>query len=82
MDRREAGIPDLPICAGCGAALAEPFAWCSNCAVAFCDACARRHYCLPTCQAAGCIAGLCVRKVSNGQLSNQWPKPPLPEPHL
>jgi hypothetical protein len=33
---------------------------------------------LPTCQAAGCIAGLCVREVSNGRLSLEWKAPPVP----
>ncbi|HET7056052.1 MAG TPA: hypothetical protein VFI12_06290 [Thermomicrobiales bacterium] len=75
MDRSAAGIPDDPICAGCGVALNEPFGWCSNCSAAFCDACAATHFCLPTCQAAGCIAGLCVRRVSDGHLSLEWRKP-------
>ncbi len=72
MDRSTAGIPENPICAGCGVALREPLGWCSNCHAAFCDACGSRHFCKPTCQDAGCIAGLCVRQVNNGHLSLQW----------
>ena len=75
MDRAIAGIPDNPICAGCGIALSEPFGWCSNCRAAFCAACGRKHFCKPTCQAAGCIAGLCVRQVKDGRLSLEWRKP-------
>ena len=75
MDRSAAGIPDSPTCASCGIALREPFGWCSNCRAAFCDACGRKHFCLPTCQAAGCIAGLCIRQVSDGRLSLEWREP-------
>jgi hypothetical protein len=82
MERVEAGIPDNPTCAGCGAALVEPFGWCSNCAAAYCDACAAVHFCLPSCQAAGCLAGFCVRRVEAGKLSLQWrtPAPPIGAP--
>lgn len=72
IERAKAGIPDRVRCDVCGIDLAEPFGWCSNCAKAFCDACGRRHYCKPTCAAAGCIAGLCVRSVDNGRLSTTW----------
>jgi hypothetical protein len=56
--------------------LQEPFGWCSNCQAAFCLRCGQEHYCQEGCRAAGCIAGLCVRKVENGQLSTQWKLPP------
>jgi hypothetical protein len=62
-------------CAVCGDALPEPFGWCENCRAAYCLACARGHFCRPTCQAAGCLAGLCVRLISNGELSTTWGVP-------
>jgi hypothetical protein len=75
MERHAAGIPDNPICAGCGIAVAEPFGWCSNCAQAFCDDCAAVHFCLPECPARGCLAGYCVRRVNDGRLSAEWRVP-------
>lgn len=74
VDRLVAGIPDNPICGVCGIALNEPFGWCSNCGLAFCDGCGRLHFCLPSCQAAGCHAGLCVRRVKDGVLGG-WRRP-------
>jgi len=62
-------------CAVCGVELPEPFGWCGNCRAAYCLACARAHFCLPTCQAAGCLAGLCVRLVIDGELSTAWGVP-------
>jgi hypothetical protein len=59
-------------CAVCGVVLPKPFGWCGNCREAYCLDCARQHFCLPTCQASGCFAGLCVRLVSNGELSATW----------
>lgn len=73
--RVDAGIPDEVSCAACGAALAEPFGWCSNCRVALCLACGQAHFCTATCQRNGCIAGLCVRLVDGGRLSSAWGLP-------
>jgi hypothetical protein len=75
INRQRAGIPDNPICVTCGVVLTEPFGWCSNCTLAFCDACGGQHFCLPTCQAAGCIVGFCVRRVEGGLLG-EWRRPP------
>jgi hypothetical protein len=75
IDRRLAGIPPAPNCASCGIALAEPFGWCSNCAEAYCLDCGRQHYCTEGCRAAGCIVGLCVRRVDGGLLSTVWERP-------
>jgi hypothetical protein len=69
------GYLDATICAGCDVPLPEPFAWCGNCRAAYCLACARQHFCLPTCQAAGCLAGLCVRLVQDGELAATWGVP-------
>ena len=73
--RRESDLPTDPVCADCGASLTEPYGYCSNCLAAFCFACGRRHYCLPRCPQAGCRAGLCVRVVAGGVLSNTWGLP-------
>ena len=75
IPRFQAGIPDEPQCATCGQTLSEPFGWCSNCRLAYCEACGRSHYCQPTCQAAGCLAGFCVRAVVDGRLSTEWKRP-------
>ncbi|CAA9566645.1 MAG: hypothetical protein AVDCRST_MAG59-3088, partial [uncultured Thermomicrobiales bacterium] len=37
--------------------------------------CGRRHFCRPTCPENGCIAGLCVREVRDGMLSEAWGLP-------
>lgn len=76
IERERAGIPAAPTCAVCGAALQEPFGWCSNCREAFCPACGEGHFCRESCRAAGCIAGLCVRVVDGGLLSSEWRRPP------
>ena len=68
-------LPREPVCAGCGAALSEPYGWCSGCRAAYCFPCGRRHFCTPACPANGCIAGLCVRLVENGTLSASWGLP-------
>ena len=78
IDRRAAGIPDAPRCAGCDVDLEEPFGWCSNCRAAFCAACSDRHFCTEGCKTAGCIAGLCVRNVNDGLLSHEWKRPEAP----
>lgn len=62
-------------CTACAAALDDRFGWCSNCQAAYCLSCGRRHYCTPSCQANGCYAGLCVRLVEGGVLSEQWGLP-------
>jgi hypothetical protein len=72
---RRPAIPPSPRCADCDAALAEPFGWCGGCRKAYCFGCGRRHYCTPQCPANGCIAGLCVRVVSGGILSETWGLP-------
>lgn len=77
MNRVEAGIPENPICAGCGKELAEPFGWCSNCAMAYCADCGEGHYCLTECRARGCLAGFCVRTVEKGVLG-PWKVPAAP----
>ena len=68
-------LPADPVCAWCGAALGEPYGWCSGCRVAFCFPCGRRHFCTPACPANGCRAGLCVRVVKDGTLSERWGLP-------
>ena len=75
IPRFQAGIPDESQCATCGQTLSEPFGWCSNCRLAYCEACGRSHYCQPTCQAAGCLAGFCLRTVDAGLLSTKWRHP-------
>ena len=64
-----------PVCADCGVELAEPFGYCTNCRAAYCLTCGREHFCLPSCPAAGCRAGLCVRLVSGGVLAERWGLP-------
>lgn len=72
-DRFEA--PPDGCCANCGQRLTDRFGWCGNCRVALCLACGRKHFCTPTCAAAGCLAGLCVRLVVNGRLATTWGLP-------
>jgi hypothetical protein len=73
--RHRPDLPADPVCAGCGVALAEPFGYCGNCRAAYCLACGRGHFCLPSCPASGCKAGLCVRLVSGGVLAETWGLP-------
>ena len=68
-------LPDSPQCADCGVALEEPYGWCSGCRKAYCLLCGRRHFCTPSCPANGCQAGLCVRLVDGGVLSETWGLP-------
>ncbi len=73
---RTSGDPPLvPLCAECGATLEEPYGWCGGCRAAFCFPCGRKHFCTPTCPAEGCLAGLCVRAVEGGRLSERWGLP-------
>ena len=74
-DRGELELPEDPVCHGCGLSLSEPYGYCGTCRAAFCFACGRRHYCLPSCRAAGCRAGLCVRVVAGGVLAKTWGLP-------
>mgnify|MGYP001248643027 CR=1 FL=1 len=71
---RNAGNPGR--CADCGEPLGEPFAHCGNCQAEYCLGCGSRHFCMPSCRANGCIAGLCVRLVIDGELSPKWGVPP------
>jgi hypothetical protein len=68
-------LPDFPICADCGTPLADPYGWCAGCRAAYCLPCGRQHFCTPSCQANGCLAGLCVRLVEGGALSETWGLP-------
>ena len=71
-------LPDLPaeiVCAVCAAAVAEPYGWCAGCRKGFCFPCGRLHFCRPSCPDNGCIAGLCVREVRGGNLSQVWGLP-------
>jgi hypothetical protein len=68
-------LPDFPICADCGTPLADPYGWCAGCRAAYCLPCGRQHFCTPSCQANGCLAGLCVRLVEGGTLSETWGLP-------
>ncbi|HEU0115575.1 MAG TPA: hypothetical protein VFQ80_12905 [Thermomicrobiales bacterium] len=65
-----------PHCAACGAPLTDRFGWCGNCRVALCLACGRAHFCAPSCAAAGCFAGLCVRLIEGGRVASTWGLPP------
>ncbi len=71
----EHALPSSPVCAGCDARLAEPYGWCSGCRAAYCFPCGRAHFCTPQCPSNGCLAGLCVREVRDGQLSDVWGLP-------
>jgi iron complex transport system substrate-binding protein len=55
-------------CGECGSALdLSDYAVCDVCGgQAFCIACASGHLCTDECSDGGCIAGLCVRRVSSG----------------
>ncbi len=66
------------ICASCELPLAEPYGWCSGCRAAYCLPCGRYHFCQPSCLANGCHAGLCVRLVVGGVLSDTWGLPDDP----
>ncbi len=68
-------LPESPLCAGCGIDLTESYGWCGGCRKAYCVPCGRRHFCTPSCVANGCRAGLCVRLVAGGVLSETWGLP-------
>ena len=74
--RRDRTLPETPACAVCAASLTEPYGWCAGCHKAFCFPCGRLHFCRPSCPDNGCIAGLCVREVRDGVLSERWGLPP------
>lgn len=63
------------ICESCGTALTSEYGWCGGCHMALCLDCGRGHFCHPTCLARGCLAGLCVRLVRDGVLSDGWGLP-------
>jgi hypothetical protein len=63
------------VCANCGDVLGVRYGWCSNCQAAYCLSCGRQHFCMESCQANGCHAGLCVRLVEAGVLSTAWGLP-------
>jgi hypothetical protein len=65
-------LPESPRCDDCDIALSEPYGWCANCRAAYCLPCGRLHFCTPSCLANGCMAGLCVRRVEDGALSETW----------
>ena len=62
-------------CAACHVPLDDPHGWCGNCRVALCFPCGRSHYCTRTCPSQGCHAGLCVREVRGGVISDRWGVP-------
>ena len=62
-------------CATCADPLGPRFGWCGVCAKALCLVCGRKHVCRPDCAANGCRAGLCVRLVEEGTLSDAWGLP-------
>jgi hypothetical protein len=68
-------LPEHPHCADCGIELTEPYGWCGGCRKAYRLSCGRRHFCTPACPANGCRAGLCVRLVAGGVLSETWGLP-------
>ncbi|HYO30613.1 MAG TPA: hypothetical protein VER37_08555 [Thermomicrobiales bacterium] len=72
---RSPALPQDPTCAVCATRLDEPFGWCGGCRKAFCFPCGRRHFCRPSCPENGCVAGLCVREVRDGKLSEAWGLP-------
>jgi hypothetical protein len=69
-------IPVAPECVECKMGLEHVFGWCAGCRQAFCFPCGRRHFCHPTCEGNGCLAGYCVREVRDGLLSPRWGLPP------
>ena len=68
-------LPRSPVCAACERPAGEPYGWCGGCRKAFCFPCGRAHFCTPSCPANGCMAGLCVREVRDGVLSERWGLP-------
>lgn len=74
--RLHPGLPTAPHCSDCGVALSKVFGWCGGCREAYCFSCGREHFCTPQCPAKGCYAGLCVREVRDGVLSETWGLPP------
>ena len=68
-------LPERPLCDDCGIELTEPYGWCGGCRKAYCLSCGRLHFCTSACQANGCHAGLCVRLVEGGVLSETWGLP-------
>ncbi|MGI8477909.1 MAG: hypothetical protein ACR2OO_16290 [Thermomicrobiales bacterium] len=80
MTRQSARVPETLRCDECGVPLAEPFGWCFGCRAGFCLACGPAHFCTPGCPSAGCIAGLCVRLVADGRVSERWGLPISPTP--
>lgn len=75
-DSRSRGVEAAArMCRDCGAALTEPFGWCSTCRAAYCLECGRAHFCMPSCAGTGCHAGLCVRLFSGGVLAEAWGLP-------
>ena len=64
-----------PTCASCGQPLGEPFAHCGICRADYCLVCGSRHFCRPSCRENGCLAGLCVKLVIEGELSATWGVP-------
>lgn len=61
-------------CAACGVALdAERYARCDVCdGRTYCVTCGRAHLCTDRCAGRGCIAGLCVRVVARGVISERY----------
>lgn len=74
-ERSTPALPVDPVCAVCAVRLGEPYGWCGGCREAFCFPCGRRHFCRPSCPKNGCHAGLCVREVRAGTLSEAWGLP-------
>lgn len=68
-------LPLATTCADCGVAIARRYGWCSLCAEAYCFACGRQHLCTSICEQNGCLAGLCIRLVADGALSQRWGLP-------
>jgi|GEM_PF-3184006 len=62
-------------CASCSHPLGEPFAHCGICQADYCLGCGARHFCRPSCRENGCLAGMCVKLVVNGELSSKWGVP-------
>ena len=73
--REQPTLPREVVCADCGAGPIAPYGWCGGCRKAMCFACGRTHFCTAGCPGNGCIAGLCVREVRAGLVSNAWGLP-------